>query len=234
MAFFYYYSFLCSFCMVTALAGAVSAIAAEPSEPDRILAQMILEQPENPHGKIRLLYGHGAKIPRKLPEIHSLWQKGAYGEPYFIPLKPDTPDETLYKTVKTAAGRTSVPAMRIQAFMLWHGRGVQTNLSYAVQLWQLAAKAGDETATGLLAILHGTAEQRTFANRYNRLKKNRLKQNYGKQLYIPQLFCTPPDKNIKTLSLKDGETVAAFLIRAIRTWQDGSEVCILLNSIRQD
>ena len=63
MAFFYYYSFLCSFCMVTALAGAVSAIAAEPSEPDRILAQMILEQPENPHGKIRLLYGHGAKIP---------------------------------------------------------------------------------------------------------------------------------------------------------------------------
>ena len=227
MAFFVWNLFLCSFCCLSANISLADNGTEKPSAPDLTLAKLILDQPDGNNWKVRLVYGHGAPVSRKTELILQNWTKGKYGEPYFLNNTATLSDQTLYRIVQSDAKHASIPAMRIQAFMLWHGRGVKRNTPYAVKLWMQAAKAGDETAAGLLAQLTNSGNERKFARQFESLKKERLKLNYGKGLYVPQLFISP-QKHVTMISLRKNESVNAFLNRAVRIWKNGGQVCILM------
>ena len=223
MAFFRNNRFLCSILIATA--GGMTAIPVGFARtPDHVLAQMILKN--DPHWKVRLIYGHGAAISHEIGEIPP-WIKGRYGEPYFISLS-QLSDEALYEKVKKAESDLSIPFMRIKAFMLWHGRGIKRNRERAVQLWRMTAKAGDETSTDLLSRLPRTHLETRFKKKYQAMKTSRLNDfPYGKDLFIPRIYFEP-EKDISMISLGKSEPVSVFLERIIKLWKQGKEINLLL------
>ena len=223
MAFFRNICFLYSFFIAAAGLMAASPLCLART-PDHVLAQAILKN--KPGWKVRLIYGHGAAVSHEVGEI-SLWKKGSCGDPYFISLA-QLSDDVLYDKVKNAEADLSVPFMRIKAFMLWHGRGTKRNKSRAVQLWRIAAAAGDETSTDLLSRLPRTPHEAVFRKRYLAMKKSRLEDlSYGKELFIPQIYFEPV-KDISMVQLGKTEQVSAFLERIVLLWKQGGEVRVLL------
>ena len=223
MAFFRNNCFLYSFFI--AAAGVMTAgPVCLARTPDHVLAQSILKN--TPDWKVRLIYGHGAAISHETGEIPQ-WSKGSYGDPYFLS-PAQLSDEALYDKVKNAESGLSVPFMRIKAFMLWHGRGIKQNRSRAVQLWKIAAKAGDETSTDLLSRLPRTHLEARFRRKYLTLKQDRLNElPYGKDLFIPRIYFEP-EKGVTMVQLGKTERVSAFLERIVALWKQGREINILL------
>ena len=223
MAFFRNNRFLYSF-LIAAAGGMMASSVCFARTPDHVLAQSILKN--EPGWKVRLIYGHGAAISHEVGKIPQ-WKKGSYGEPYFISLA-QLSDEALYEKVKNAESDLSIPFMRIKAWMLWHGRGTKRSTGRAVQLWRIAAKAGDETSTDLLSRLPRTHLEDRFKRKYQTMKTERLNDlPYGKDLFIPRIYFEP-EQGVIMVQLGKAEPVSAFLERILLLWKQGREVNLLL------